>query len=121
MRLVGHKERQFANIVWERAPISSPDLVDICGKELNWKKSTTYTVLKKLCEKGLFRNVDATVTCVISRDEYMAQQSRDYIDEEFGGSFPDFVAAFASDKSLKKEDLEKLKAIIDSFEGDEND
>ena len=115
MASMGNMERRFADIVWEKAPIRSPDLVDVCAKELNWAKSTTYTVLRKLCDRGIFRNEDSVVSCVLSREEYMSRQSVEYVEGEFEGSLPDFIAAFTSGKPLKKEEIERIREIIDRY------
>ena len=105
-------ERQFANIIWAKAPITTRELVAICLEELNWQRTTTYTVLKKLCDRGLFVNENSTVKVLITRDEYYAIQSEKLIEEAFGGSFPAFVAAFASHKNLTKEEGEALAEVL---------
>ena len=115
MRILGNVEKKFADIVWERAPISSRELVEVCSQELNWKKSTTYTVLKKFCERGIFKNDDSIVDAVVSREDYLSNQSVEYVNGAFEGSLPDFVAAFASRKPLKKEEIERIREIIDRF------
>ena len=87
-------ETKFADIIWSKEPVSSPELVKICEKEMNWKKSTTYTVLKKLCEKGIFRNENAIVSARLSREEFYGMQSRRYVEDVFEGSLPRFLTAF---------------------------
>ena len=108
-------EAKFADIIWEREPISSPELVKICEKELNWKKPTTYTVLRKLCKKGIFQNENGTVTSKIKKDEFNAMQSEQFIDEAFDGSLPSFLAAFSKRKSLSKKDIEEIVKMINSY------
>ncbi len=119
MRILGNVEKQFADIVWENAPVSSRELVEICARDLNWKKSTTYTVLKKFCDRGIFTNDNSVVKCLISREEFISRQTVDYIDDEFSGSLPDFIAAFASRKSLRKEEIERIRKIITQYDGEE--
>jgi len=81
-------EEKFADIIWQNEPIGSGELVKLCEKEMNWKKSTTYTVLKKLCEKNIFKNENAVVESVIKKDEYYANQSRRFVEDTFGGPCP---------------------------------
>ena len=106
-------EEKFADIVWQNAPIGSGDLVKICEKEMEWKKSTTYTVLKKLCEKGIFRNENAVVSSLLTKDEYYARQSIRFVEDTFGGSLPRFLTAFINGKKLGKHQAEELKKLID--------
>ena len=112
---LGVVEARFAQIVWEHAPLSTKELVSLCDKELNWKRTTTYTVLKKLCQRGLFHTEDSTVTVLISKEEFSAIQSEKFIEEAFSGSLPAFIAAFGSRKKPTPEDLEQIRHIIDSF------
>ena len=93
---LGAVEARFADLIWANAPLSSGELVKRCAQELEWKKSTTYTVLKKLCDRGIFQNQGGTVTALISRQDFYARQSRRFVDESFDGSLPAFLAAFAS-------------------------
>lgn len=113
---LGAVETRFAEIIWENEPIASGKLVRKCQAELSWKKSTTYTVLKKLCEKGIFRNTDGTVTSVIGKGEFYSLQSEKFVEETFGGSLPMFIAAFTKRKQLSKKDMEEIRKMIDSFE-----
>ncbi|MGI6526154.1 MAG: BlaI/MecI/CopY family transcriptional regulator [Caldicoprobacterales bacterium] len=106
-------EEKFANIIWQNEPIASGDLVKLSAKEMNWKKSTTYTVLKKLCEKGIFRNENAVVSSLITKDEYHAKQSIRFVEDTFGGSLPRFLTAFIGAKKLSKNQAEELKRLID--------
>lgn len=113
---LGVVESRFADIVWENEPLSSGELVKICEKELSWKKSTTYTVLKKLCEKGIFQNEKGTVTSIISKDELGFLQSERFVEENFKGSLPAFIAAFTKRKALSKKDMAEIRKMLDSFE-----
>ncbi len=113
---LGAVESRFADIVWERAPIASGELVRLCAAELGWKRTTTYTVLKKLGEKGFFKLEGGIVTALISREEHYAEQSEQFVSESFGGSLPAFFAAFAKRKPISREELAELRRMIDSFE-----
>lgn len=106
-------EEKFAELIWQNEPIGSGVLVKLCEKEMNWKKSTTYTVLKKLCEKGIFQNENAVVSSLITKDEYYAKQSIRFVEDTFGGSLPKFLTAFISGKKLSKHQAEELKKLID--------
>ena len=106
-------EEKFAELIWQNEPIGSGDLVKLCEKEMNWKKSTTYTVLKKLCDKGIFQNENAIVSSLITRDEYYAKQSIRFVEDTFGGSLPKFLTAFISSRKLSKQQAEELKRLID--------
>ena len=106
-------EEKFAELIWKNEPIGSGDLVKISEKEMNWKKSTTYTVLKKLCEKGIFKNKDTVVSSVITKDEYYAKQSVHFVEDTFGGSLPKFLTSFISGKKLSNHQAEELKRLID--------
>ena len=108
-------EEKFAELIWENEPIGSGALVKLSEKEMNWKKSTTYTVLKKLCEKGIFRNENAMVSSLITKDEYYAKQSVRFVEDTFGGSLPKFLTAFIGGKKLSDHQAEELKKLIDEY------
>lgn len=108
-------EYRFATIVWENEPVGSGELVDLCKKHLGWKKSTTYTVLKRLCERGVLKNENAIVTALIKQDQVQKFQSEQFINRTFGGSLPQFIAAFMNDKKLSKAEADELKKLIDSY------
>ena len=113
---LGVVESHFADIVWTNEPMSTGELVKLCEAELNWKRTTTYTVLKKLGEKGIFRLQDGIVTSLISREDYYAAQSEKFVSETFDGSLPAFLAAFTKRKSVSRKELEEIRRMIDSFE-----
>lgn len=113
---MGAVEARFASLIWESEPITSSELAKRSEAVLSWKKSTTYTVLKRLCDKGLFQNQKGTVTSLISREEFYARQSEKFVEETFDGSLPAFLAAFATRKSLTAEEVAQLRRMIDSFE-----
>ena len=115
-RKLGPVELRLAELIWENAPISSGELVKLCARELEWKKSTTYTVLKKLCEQGLFQNQGGTVTVLVSRQDYQARQSKQFVADTFSGSLPAFLAAFAQGAPLSQKDIADIRALIDRFE-----
>ena len=106
-------EAKFADLIWQHEPIGSGELVKLCEKELSWKKSTTYTVLKKLCDKGIFQNENAIVSSLIKKDEFFAKQSRLFVEDTFGGSLPKFLTAFIGRKKLNEHQAEELKKLID--------
>lgn len=112
---LGLVESKFADIVWRSEPLSSRKLVELCQQELGWKKSTTYTVLKKLCDRGIFQNQDGTVTSLISKSNFCAMQSEKFVEETFDGSLPAFLAAFTTRKNLSAEDVAQIRAMIDGF------
>lgn len=113
---LGVVESRFADIVWSKAPLPMSELVKICAEELNWKRTTTYTVLKRLGDHGLFQNKSGTVSALISREEFYSKQSEIFVNENFDGSLPAFFAAFTSRKKLSKDDVSELKKLIDSYE-----
>ena len=112
---LGVVETKFAELVWANAPISSGELVKLCAKELEWKKSTTYTVLKKLCEKGLFENDGGTVIVRMDRQQYLSAQSRQFVDDSFSGSLPAFLVAFAQGGQLSKQDISEMRRLIEDY------
>lgn len=116
---LGEVQAHFADIIWEREPVASGELVKICQKELQWKKPTTYTVLRKLCEKGIFVNNDGIVTSLISREDFYAAKSERFVEETFDGSLPAFIAAFTSHKSLSPEEADEIQQMIDRFRQEE--
>jgi BlaI family transcriptional regulator, penicillinase repressor len=111
-------EYRFAAIVWENEPLGSGELVALCEKNLGWKKSTTYTVLKKLCERGIFKNDNATVTSLIKQEQVQRFESEQFIRRAFGGSLPRFITAFMNDKKLSNAEVDALKKLIDSYKED---
>lgn len=113
---MGAVESRFADIIWENEPVTSAELVKRSEQLLKWKKSTTYTVLKRLCEKGIFRNEKGTVSSLISKEEFYSLQSEKFVDETFGGSLPAFLAAFTSRKKLTAKEVEELKRMVENYE-----
>lgn len=99
---IGEVQMKFAELIWDREPISSGELVKLCADEFGWKKSTTYTVLKKLCEKEIFQNVDGIVTSLISKEEFYTRKSEQFVEETFGGSLPAFTSRQKLSKKLQR-------------------
>ena len=116
-RKLGAVELHFAELIWAHAPISSGELVKLCAEKLEWKKSTTYTVLKKLCEQGLFENKDGVVSVLLSRQDYTAAQSERFVEENFEGSLPAFLAAFTARKSLSESEIAEIRQMIEQMGG----
>lgn len=109
---LGEIEMKFAEIIWRMEPVPSGILVKVAREELGWKKSTTYTIIKRLCEKGIFTNDNGIVTSKISLKEFQAKKTEQFVDETFAGSLPNFVAAFVSQKKLTDEEIQELTEII---------
>ncbi len=110
---LGAVEGRFADLIWANAPLSTAQLIRLAQQELDWKRTTTYTVLKRLCERGIFVLENGTVTAALSREEFYARQSREYVREAFDGSLPAFVAAFARNERLSEGELAALQKLID--------
>ena len=110
---LGAVEARFADMIWEKEPVTSAELTKLAAAKLTWKRTTTHTVLRRLCGKGLFQNNDGTVTSLISRQEFYARHSKKYVDETFAGSLPAFLAAFTSEKKLTAEEIAEIRELID--------
>ncbi len=113
---LGVIEARFADMIWEHEPVTSSALVKLAAEAFEWKRTTTHTVLKRLCEKGLFENNKGTVTSVISRSQFYAMQSRRFVEDTFDGSLPAFIAAFTKDSTLTAEEAAEIRRMIDSAE-----
>lgn len=113
---LGEAERRFAEMIWENAPLPSTALVKLAEDALGWKKSTTYTVLKRLCEKGLFQNEGGTVRVLLTKEAFDSAQSEQFVEETFSGSLPAFLAAFTAKKKLTRREVEALQKLIDDYE-----
>lgn len=108
-------EEKFADIIWDNEPIGSMELVKLSEENLGWKKSTTYTVLKKLCNRGIFKNDSATVTSLMTKEEFYGGKSRRFVEEAFDGSLPKFITAFIGKSKLTDEEIEEMKSLIESY------
>ncbi len=115
---LGVVESKFADIIWENEPVSSSAVVRLSEDQLGWKKSTTFTVLRRLCDKGIFKNEKGTVTSLISRQDFYSMQSERFVDDTFGGSLPAFLAAFTKRKKLTAEEIEELRKMVNEFGGE---
>ena len=115
---LGVIEARFADMIWEREPVRSSELVKLAAEVFQWKRTTTHTVLKRLCDKGLFENNKGTVTCRITREQFYSLQSRKFVEDTFQGSLPAFIAAFTSQKRLSREEIREIRGMIDAYETD---
>ena len=104
---------RFMTVIWENQPLPSGELVDLCAQKLGWKKSTTYTTLKKLCEKGFARNENTVVSALIPRERVQAYESEKFVERAFDGSLPSFLAAFLGGKTISQQEAAELKRLID--------
>lgn len=114
---LGVIETRFAEIVWENEPLTTNQLIKLCAEELKWKRTTTYTVLKKLCDKGIFQTENSLITALISKQEFEGMRSEQFVDETFKGSLPAFLTAFNSRKKLSDADIDEIQKLIDSMRG----
>lgn len=110
---LGYVEAHFADLVWENEPMTTRELVILCEKELKWKRTTTYTVLKKLCDKGIFKSENKMVTSIMSREEFYSIQSEQFVKETFKGSLPAFIAAFTQRRELSEKELQEIKELLE--------
>ena len=113
---LGVVEARFADLIWQHEPLPSGELVKLCQEELCWKKPTTYTVLRKLCERGLFQNQNGVVSSLVSRGDFYAMQSEKFVEDTFDGSLPAFFAAFTKRNRLSAADIAQLREMIDAYE-----
>ena len=114
---LGAVESRFADLIWSNAPMTTAQLIALAKEALDWKRTTTYTVLKRLCERGLFRNEGGVVSSLVSREEFYAVQSEKFVEETFEGSLPAFVAAFGTRKKLSDAEIAELQRLIDTMRG----
>ncbi|MGN1142990.1 MAG: BlaI/MecI/CopY family transcriptional regulator [Anaerovoracaceae bacterium] len=108
-------ESRFADLIWDNEPISSGQLVKLAGEKMEWKSTTCYTVLRRLCDRGLFQNENSVVTSCISREEFYSHKSRQFVEESFGGSLPKFLAAFMGKKKLSQQQIDEIRQMIDRY------
>lgn len=112
---LGEVESRFADIIWENEPLTTKKLVELCERELHWKRTTTYTVLKKLSEHGIFQMKEKQVTSLLSREDYYAGRSEQFVQETFQGSLPAFLAAFTKRKALTAQEISEIQEMIDKY------
>lgn len=108
-------EYRFCEILWENEPVTSSELVRLCRGRLEWKKSTTYTVIRRLAERGVLKSEDAVVTSLISREDAQSAESAEVVERTFSGSLPSFIAAFTRKKNLSKQEIDEIQKIIDTY------
>ena len=113
---LGAVESRFADIIWQHQPITTKELVKRCETELEWKRTTTYTVLGRLSDRGIFKNEGGVVTACLSRDEFYARRSEQFVEESFSGSLPMFLAAFTARKNLTADEVAEIRRLIDTYE-----
>ena len=113
---LGVMEARFADLVWEQVPMSTRDMTDQCEELFNWKRTTTYTVLKKLCEKGIFHMEKGVITALLTKEEFRALQSERFVETNFGGSLPSFIAAFSARKEISAEDMAEIRKMLAQLE-----
>lgn len=110
---LGEIEMRFAEIIWQNEPLSSGELVKLCEEKLKWKKSTTYTILHRVCDRELFQNENSIVTSLVSKEEFLAGQSEKFLEDTFEGSLPRFLAAFTTRNKLSEKEIQELQKIIE--------
>lgn len=113
---LGDVEAHYADMIWAHEPVTSSELVKLTAVEFNWKRTTAHNVLRRLCDKGLFRNDKGTVTSIISREEFYALQSRQFVENTFSGSLPRFLAAFTNGRKLSKNEVDEIRQMIDEYQ-----
>ena len=116
MQKMGPLESRFADLIWSHEPLPSRELVRLAAEALSWKATTSYTVLKRLCDRGLFQNQGGTVTSLVSRADFYAMQSEQFVEQSFDGSLPAFLAAFTTRKRLSPEEISEIRRMIDACE-----
>ena len=114
-------EQKFADLIWENTPIGSGELAKLCEKAFAWKRTTSYTMLKRLCDRKIFANTNGMVTPLMTREEFQAAQGDQFINETFNGSLPRFLAAFSRRKRLSDKEILELKKMIDTYEEENHD
>lgn len=112
---LGEMEQRFADIIWDKAPIKTRNLIEICTEVFEWKRTTTYTMLKRLCERGIFKNENGTVKVLIRKDDFLAEKGEEFLEESFKGSLPRFLAAFTRRKKLSDKEIEEIQQLIDGY------
>ena len=117
---LGDMEQRFAELIWDNAPIHSRALSELCAEHFQWKRTTTYTMLKRLCERGIFQNVNGSVSALMTKDEFGAAQGEQFIKDSFNGSLPQFIAAFTRHKKLDQNEILEIQQLIAAHKEDES-
>ncbi len=115
---LGEVERRFAELIWNNEPLPSGELVKLAEKELCWSKSTTYTILRRLCQRGIFQNEKGIVRSLVSKADFFSAQSERFVEDAFSGSLPKFLASFARRKKLSDKEIEEIQKFIDTYKED---
>ena len=115
---LGEMEQKFADLIWENEPIKSGELAELCAQSFDWKRTTTYTMLKRLCDRQIFKNDNGTVKALMSKEDFLSGQGEVFIDETFGGSLPKFLTAFTHRKKLSNKEIEEIQRMIDAYKED---
>ena len=118
---LGEMERKFAEIIWSKSPVSTKELIAICEKEFGWKRTTTYTMLKRLCERNIFENDGGIVKTLISQEDFTFAQSELFINENFKGSLPMFLTLFSKNKKITDDEIDEIQKMINNYKGNNND
>ena len=118
---LGEMEKKFADIIWNNSPVSPRKLTEICDKEFGWKRTTTYTMLKRLCERGIFENQGGTVITKITKDDFMLEQSQEFINQAFEGSLPMFLTLFSKSKRLSADEVNEIQQLLDRYREENNE
>ncbi len=118
---VFESEYRFCEILWENEPVTSRELVRLCSEKLEWKKSTTYTVIRRLSERGILKSENAVVTSLVSREDVQSAESAEVVERTFSGSLPGFIAAFTRKKNLTRQEIDEIQKIIDSYKEQEDE
>lgn len=117
---LGEMEKRLADLIWANAPLTSKKLTELCADTFDWKRTTTYTMLKRLCDRGLFANDSGSIVVIMTKEDFNLGQSQQFINETFDGSLPMFLTLFSKNNAMKKEDIDRLQRLIDSYRGDED-
>ena len=118
---LGEMEKRLADLIWANAPMTSKKLTELCADAFGWKRTTTYTMLKRLCDRDIFANENGTIIVVMEKEDFTLAQSQNFINETFDGSLPMFLTLFSKNNTMKKEDIDRLQQLIDSYRGDCDD
>lgn len=109
---LGEMEQRFADLIWKHEPVSSRTLTELCAEAFDWKRTTTYTMLKRLCDRGLFQNQSGTVSALMSKSDFQAGQGEQFLNDTFGGSLPQFFAAFTRRNKLSEKEISEIQQLI---------
>jgi Predicted transcriptional regulator len=112
---LGEMEQRLTELIWEKAPVSTRDLIVLCTEAFNWKRTTTYTMLKRLCDRELFVNDSGIVRIIVSKDDFLSKKGEAFLAETFDGSLPRFIAAFTRRRKLNEQEVHELQQLIDEY------